>query len=150
MPQNAPAQPGMISGAIQFQGTTPTAPTQSAPRPLLPAGIAIIVFLAGIVWMVVGISTLLAISVTQYLGSVPTFVDLTGQSSALLEVGIGFVVVLISFGLWYERQWALVLTLLFLLFEMVVYGLALDFLSVPFILSFLLFIALAASGKAFR
>ena len=147
--QAPPNQPGVFQERIERTVISP-APPATAQRPILVALISIIVLLAGIVWMVVGATSLFGLSITHYLGSVPTFVDLTGQTSAVLEIVIGLAVVVISFGLWEEKQWALILTLLFLLFELIAYGSAYDFVSFPFILSLLLFVALIASSRSFH
>jgi hypothetical protein len=117
----------------------------------VPLGVAILAVLVGILGFFIligGILLLAGVAVGSFLG-VPAFFGVGGLLLALIVTVLGIIVLAIAFGLWNLNIVALVLAVLFTLFEMVVYGLAGDFLSVGFILSLIVFVYLLAVSNRF-
>jgi hypothetical protein len=117
----------------------------------LPLGVAILAVLVGILgfFILIGGILLLAGYTVGSIFGVPGFFGVGGLVLALIVTVVGIIVLAIAFGLWNLNMVALVLAVLFTLFEMVVYGLAGDFISVGFILSLIVFIYLLAVSNRF-
>jgi len=134
--------------------STMYSPMSTPERRSRPIGVAIlsvliglygfIVFLLGLL-IVVGSSLLGSFGGTNLFGHLGVS-DLTG---GLIVLVIGLVILALAVGLWHLRLWSLVLTILFLVVEMVLYGLASDFISFGFIVAVLLFIYLLAVSRHF-
>ena len=130
-------------------------PVPTSAPPSRPLGVAIlsvliglygfIVFLLGLL-IVVGSTLLGGLGKTNLLGSFGV-ADVTGGAILLI---IGLIILGLAVGLWHLRLWALVLTVIFLVVEMVLYGLAADFVSFGFIIAVLLFVYLLAVSRHFR
>ena len=125
----------------------PLAPRPS--RPILVSIIAFLVGLFGVLVIVVGALLLAGATAPALLGA-GSFLGTAGIVAGAITLVIGLIILGLALGLWHLRMWALVLTLLFLIFEMVANGLAGRFVSLGFILSALLFIYLLAVARHFR
>lgn len=129
-------------------------PTPARRRPLLVAAVALLVFLAGVVWIIVGIVGVLAahgyatVDLNPYLGKIPSIVGLGATSSALAQLAIGIVVAIVAIGLWRLSQLALVVTLIFLAFQAGEYAVAHEY-GIPLAVAVVLFVALAALSPSF-
>ncbi len=131
-------------------------PPAPPPRRDLPLGVAILAVLVGLygfLLFIVGLavillSTVLSGAVPSYL-TVPAF-GLTGLVLGIVILVIGLIILGIGVGLWRLRLWALVLGLLFLLYELVSYGIAGQFVSLGFILALVIFVYLLAVNRHFR
>lgn len=151
-----PGAPPEVTESINIHAVGPTPrPPPVRERPLLVAAVAILVFLAGLVWVVLGISGILlahgytSFDATRYLGSIPSIVSQGRETSAIVQVVVGLAIVVVSVGLWRLSQWALAITLIFLLVELIEYSIAHEF-GIPFGIALVLFVALAALARSFR
>ena len=132
--------------------TAATAP-QYAPPPSRPLGVAILAVLVGLYGVILilgGLLVLVGVTVTHFLG-VPT--GLAGLGT--LELGIivfviGLIILGLALGLWHLRMWALVLTLLFVIFVLISDAIAGAFVSLGFILALVLFVYLLAVHRHFQ
>ena len=135
---------------------TTTTPTYSAPMtPSRPLGVAILSVLIGIYGFFVFLLGLLVAVASSFLGSLggnnlPYTFGETGVIAGIIIAIIGLIILGLAVGLWHLRMWALVLTLLFLIFEMVTYGLRGAFITLGFILALILFIYLIAVSRHFN
>jgi hypothetical protein len=119
-----------------------------------PLGVAILAILIGIYGFLTFILGLLLAVLSSYSGfpglGLPTHIAGTSLFlSGIIVLIIGLIIMGLAVGLWHLRMWALVLTLLFLLIELVLYGLAGDFISFGFIVSLILLIYLLAVSRHF-
>jgi hypothetical protein len=117
-----------------------------------PIGVSILAFLVGlfgILWIVLGLFVLAGATVPAILGA-GTIVGTAGLIAGVVILIVGLIILGLALGLWHLRLWALVLTLLFMLFSAVSYALRGDFLSLGFIVALLLFIYLLAVSRHFR
>ncbi|HXW67937.1 MAG TPA: hypothetical protein VEL82_08710 [Thermoplasmata archaeon] len=124
---------------------------QRKSRPILVAIVAILIGIYGFLEFVVGLLIAVGSAALASLGSsfnVSVFGQ-TGVIAGAIVAIIGLIILGVAVGLWHLRLWALVLMLLFLAFEMVVYGLARDFISLGFILALVLFVYLLAVSRHF-
>jgi len=124
---------------------------QRKSRPILVAIVAILIGIYGFLEFVVGLLIAVGSAALASLGSsfnVSVFGQ-TGVIAGAIIAIIGLIILGVAVGLWHLRLWALVLMLLFLAFEMVVYGLARDFISLGFILALVLFVYLLAVSRHF-
>jgi len=131
--------------------TAPTATySYSAPksRPILVSILAILIGLYGFILILLGLLVAVGSTVFSSFGG-STFFGYTGLIGGIVILVVGLIILGLAVGLWHLRVWALVLTLLFLIFEMVVYGLAHNFVSFGFIVSLLLFVYLLAVSRHF-
>jgi len=127
-------------------------PPAPPPRRSLPIGVAILSVLVGLYGFavfVIGLLIAVKISVSTYLG-VPTTFGFTGIELGALVAIVGLVLLGIGVALWRLRLWALVLGLLFLLYEMVSYAYAGHYASFGFVLALVIFIYLLAVNRHFR
>ncbi|HYA56977.1 MAG TPA: hypothetical protein VEH57_00700 [Thermoplasmata archaeon] len=123
-----------------------------APAPSRPIGVSILAFLVGlfgVLWIVLGAFVLAGAAAPALLGA-GNVLGLSGVIAGAVILILGLIILGLALGLWHLRLWALVLTLLFMIFEMVSYGLAGRFVSLGFILAALLFIYLLAVSRHFR
>ena len=137
--------------ASQFPPPSSLPPPAPPPPRSLPIGVAIISFLVGLygfVIFVLGVLLLAKVGVSQYLG-VPSL-GLTGYALGGLVAIIGLVLLGIGVALWRLRLWALVLGLLFLLYELVSFAYAGKFETFGFVLALVIFIYLLAVNRHFR
>lgn len=143
------------SSEAGYQGTStlpPPAPPPSPPPRSLPLGVAILAILIGIYGFIVFLTGLLLfvnVGIPSYLGHPPTF-GLAGLELAAIVTIIGLIILGIGVALWRLRLWALVLALLFLLYEVVAYAYAGHYESVGFVLALVLFLYLIAVNGHFR
>ncbi len=133
-------------------GSLPPLPPPS--RPLGVAVLAVLVGLYGILWVLVG-SLLLAGQVGTaafhtYLGQPFVLGSLSTLEIEVVILVVGLIILGLALGLWHLRTWALALSLLFLIFVLVEYGIAHDFLSLGFLLSLVIFVYLIAVNGHFR
>jgi len=127
-------------------------PPAPPPRRSLPLGVAILSVLVGIYGFavfVIGLLLLVNVAVSTYLG-VPTTFGLAGWELGVLIAIVGLVILGIGVALWRLRLWALVLGLLFLLYELVSYAYAGHYASLGFILALVIFVYLIAVNRHFR
>jgi len=124
------------------------------PEPSRPLGVAILAFLIGllgVVWIILGLLVIGSVSLPgAHLLSAPSVFGTAGFIAGVVVLVVGLIVLGLGLGLWHQRMWALVLTLLFLLVELAVYGYAGDFVSLGFLLALVLFIYLIAVRRHFR
>lgn len=139
-------------------GTFPapaTLPPIQRPRRALPLGVAILAVIVGLYGFFVAILGALLIvgsslrSYFDYVGPGSAF-GVTGIVYGVLVLVIGLIILGIGVALWRLRLWALVLGLLFLLFEIVTFAIAGPIVSVRFVLALLIFIYLIAVNRHFR
>jgi hypothetical protein len=138
------------SGTAPMTSTLP--PPAPPPRRSLPLGVAVLSILVGLygfVIFVVGLLLFAKIAVSSYLG-VPSTFGLTGYELAALVAVVGLIILGIGVALWRLRLWALVLGLLFLLYELVTYALADHYASFGFVLALVIFLYLIAVNRHFR
>jgi len=135
---------------------TPTVSTLPPPAPppkrSLPVGVAILSILVGIygfILFVVGLLLFAKIAVSSYLGLPSTF-GLAGYELAAIVTIIGLIILGIGVALWRLRLWALVLGLLFLIWEMFTYAYAGHYVSLGFIFALVIFLYLIAVHRHFR
>jgi hypothetical protein len=130
---------------------TATTTTYSSTRPL---GVAILAFLIGLYGFVVFLlGLLIAVGSTVFgaFNSSSPFhsFGVTGVVAGVITLIIGLIILGLAVGLWHLRMWALVLTILFLILEVVLYGIAGAFISFGFIVALLLLIYLIAVSRHF-
>jgi hypothetical protein len=133
--------------------STPSVPPPYA-RPSRPLGVAILAVLVGILgllWILGGLLILVHVTAIAYFngGGLPQLLHATGVVAGLIVLIIGLIVLGLALGLWHLRMWALVLTLLVLIVELVSYGLAGNFATFGFIVSLILFVYLIAVHRHF-
>ena len=123
----------------------PSAPS----RPLGVAILAVLIGIYGFLIIVLG-GLLLAGSSLGLIGSpLPAYFGASGVIAGLIILIVGLIILGLAVGLYHLRMWALVLTLIFLAFEIVTYGLAGAYVSVGFILGVILFVYLLAVSSHF-
>ena len=127
------------------------APPQQKTRPLGVAILAVLIGIYGFVAFLAGLLIAVASSLASTLGGSNLFgaLGVSTTVGGLLLLIIGLIILALAVGLWHLRMWALVLTLLFLIVEIVLYGLARNFISIGFILAVILFIYLLAVSRHF-
>ncbi|HTT72642.1 MAG TPA: hypothetical protein VMG99_00615 [Thermoplasmata archaeon] len=128
-----------------------TAPApESRSRPLGVAILAVLIGLYGFLLILLGALILVGSAAEHTFGSaLPYSFGTSVTIAGALTLVIGLIVLGLAVGLWHLRMWALVLTLLFLAFELISFGLAGAFVSVGFILSLILFLYLLAVSRHF-
>jgi hypothetical protein len=144
-PQSTPA-----GGAAPATSSLP--PPAPPPERKLPLGVAVLSILVGLYGFfvfVIGILLFAKIAVNSYLGAPETF-GLGGYELAALVTIIGLILLGIGVALWRLRLWALVLALLFLLYELVTYAYAGHYESLGFVLALVIFLYLIAVNRHFR
>ncbi len=137
-------------GSVPATSTLP--PPAPPPKRSLPLGVAILSVLVGLygfLLFVVGLLLAAHVAVNQYLG-LPSTYGLTGYELAAVVAIVGLIILGIGVALWRLRLWALVLGLLFLIYELVSYAYAHHYESVGFILALVIFLYLIAVNRHFR
>lgn len=134
---------------------TPQYGYQPQPQRTRPLGVAILAVLIGIygfLEFLVGLLIAVGSAALSSLGGSSAFhvLGTSGVLAGAIIAIIGLIVLGLAVGLWHLRMWALVLTLLFLLFEMVINALNGTYISLGFIVALLLFIYLLAVNRHFR
>lgn len=117
-----------------------------------PLGVAILSVLVGIYGFLVflfGLLVIVGIGVSNYLG-VSHFAGYSGYVLGVVVAVIGLVILGVAVGLWHLRTWALVLALIVTFFELVVNGIAGNFVSLGFILALIVFLYLLAVHRHFH
>jgi len=117
-------------------------------RPILVSILAVLIGIYGFLVFLLGLLLLVGSTVLTGFGG-STFFGLSGVIGGVVVLIVGLIILGLAVGLWHLRLWALVLTLLFLVFELISYGLAHNFVSFGFIVSLLLFIYLLAVSRHF-
>ncbi len=136
--------------APQTESLPPPAPP---PRRSLPLGVAILSILVGIYGFLVFLTGLLLfVSVSvPYLSRLKPYGFGLGHLELDAVVTIfGLILIGIAVALWRLRLWALVLALLFLLYEIITFGIAGSYESIGFILAIIVFLYLIAVNRHFR
>ena len=131
---------------------TATAP-QYAPPPSRPLGVAILAVLVGLYGVLLilgGLLVVAGVAVSHYFGVPTGFAGLGSVALGLIVFIVGLIILGLALGLWHLRMWALVLTLLFVIFELISYGLAGAFVSLGFIVALILFVYLLAVHRHFQ
>ena len=120
-------------------------------RPLGVAILAVLIGIYGFVVFLIGLLVAVGSSLGATLGGGNLFhyFGLTGVVAGLIILIIGLIILGLAVGLWHLRMWALVLTILFLLFEMVTYGLAGAYLTFGFVVALVLTVYLIAVSRHF-
>jgi hypothetical protein len=128
-------------------------PASSYPELERPLGVAILAVLVGIfgaILIVAGILFLINVAVVAVVG-IPGSIGGAGLFvTSVVLIIVGAIILGLAAGLWNLRMWALVLTLLFVIFELISFALARDFLSLGFILALVIFVYLLAIHRDFR
>jgi hypothetical protein len=122
------------------------------PTPSRPLGVAILAVLVGIYGFLVFVAGLLIAvgsSILSRVGTPTHYFGAGGVAVGAITAIIGLIILGLAVGLWHLRMWALVLTLLFLIFELVVNALAGAYLSLGFIIALILFVYLLAVSRHF-
>ncbi len=133
---------------MSTSGTYSSYPSSAPSRPILVSIIAILVGLYGFLVFLLGLLYIVGSSLFGSFGGV-TFFGTSGIEAGAIIFIVGLIILGIAVGLWHQRLWALVVALLFLLLEMVLYGIAHAFLTWQFIVSLLLFVYLIAVSRHF-
>jgi len=126
---------------------------QYAPAPSRPIGVAILAVLVGLYGLLLilaGVLVLAGVAATHFLGIPTGFAGLGAFAVGVIVLIVGLIILGLALGLWHLRMWALVLTLLFVIFELISYGLAGAFVSLGFILALILFVYLLAVHRHFQ
>jgi len=151
-----PDRTTMASQASPAGGSAPGTSTLPPPAPpperKLPLGVAVLSILVGLYGFFlffVGLLLFAKIAVNSYLGEPETF-GLVGYELAAVVAIIGLVILGIAVALWRLRLWALVLALLFLLYELVTFAYAGHYESLGFVLALVIFLYLIAVNRHFR
>lgn len=130
------------------QGTAPVAPAPT--RPLGVAILAVLVGIFGFLLILGGALVLAGVTAAAYFGIPTGLAGLGGIEFGAIVLIIGLIILGLALGLWHLRMWALVLTILFVLFELVSYGVAGLWVSFGFIFALILFIYLLAVRHHFQ
>ncbi len=128
--------------------------TSSLPPPQrsLPLGVAVLSILVGLygfALFLLGLLLFVGRTLDISILAVHVF-SLSGYPLAAAVTIVGLVILGIAVGLWRLRLWALVLALLFLIFELVTYVYAGTYLTVGFFLALIILIYLIAVNRHFR
>jgi len=112
--------------------------------------LAVLVGIFGFLLVLGGALVIAGAAALSYLGVPSGFAGLGGITFGAIVLIVGLIILGLALGLWHLRMWALVLTLLFVIFEIITYGLAGDYVSFGFIFGLILFIYLLAVRHHFR
>ena len=131
----------------QYPATTyPASPS----RPLGVAILAVLVGIFGFLLVLGGALVVAGAAALTFLGVPSGFAGLGGVEFGAIVLIVGLIILGLALGLWHLRMWALVLTLLFVIFELVTYGLSGAYVSFGFIFGLILFVYLLAVHRHFR
>lgn len=145
---------GRSRGIPPHDSMTTTSPYTPAPTRTRPLGVAILAVLIGLYGFIVfllGLFIAIGSTVFGAFNSSSPFHEfgLTGLLAGVITLVIGLIILGLAVGLWHLRMWALVLTILFLILEVVLYGIAGAFLTFGFIVAILLLVYLIAVNRHF-
>lgn len=131
--------------------TTTTYVPPTARRPLGVAILSVLIGIYGFLVFVIGLLIAVGSSVFSYLGGANPLhiLGVSGVVAGLIILVIGLIILGLAVGLWHLRMWALVLTVLFLILEIVLNALAGAYLSLGFIIAVILLIYLLAVSSHF-
>ncbi len=129
--------------------TTYTPVTMS--RPLGVAILAVLIGIYGFFIFLIGLLLAVGSSVFAAFGGSNPFhtFGYSGVVGGLIVLIIGLIILGLAVGLWHLRMWALVLTILFLILEVVIYALAGTYATFGFIVAVILLIYLIAVSRHF-
>jgi hypothetical protein len=131
--------------------TTTYAPPPTATRPLGVAILAVLIGIYGFIVFLLGLLIAVGSTILSSAGGVNPLhaLGVGGVVGGLVILIIGLIILGLAVGLWHLRMWALVLTILFLLVEVILYGLAGQIVTFGFIIGVLLLIYLLAVSRHF-
>jgi hypothetical protein len=120
-------------------------------RPIGVAILSVLIGIYGFVVFLIGLQVAVGSSFSGTLGGGNLLhgFGFTGVVAGLIILVIGLIILGLAVGLWHLRMWALVLTILVLIVEMAIYGLAGAFITFGFIVALLLFVYLVAVSRHF-
>ena len=127
-------------------------PPAPPPRRSLPLGVAVLSILVGLygfALFLLGLLIFVGRSLNISYLNVPVF-GLSGYPLAAAVTIVGLVILGTAVALWRLRLWALVLALLFLIYELIAYAYAREFVTFGFLLSLVIFLYLIAVNRHFR
>jgi len=127
-------------------------PPPYQPPPSRPLGVAILAVLIGIFGFLLILGGALVIAgaaALAYLSVPSAFAGIGGVTFGAIILIVGLILLGLALGLWHQRMWALVLTVLFLIFVVISDGIAGVF-SLGFFFALLLLIYLVAIRRHFR
>ena len=127
-----------------------SAPSSAPSRPLGVAILAVLVGLFGVLLILGGALARAGVAAATYLSIPSGIAGVGGLEFGAIVLIIGLIILGLALGLWHLRMWALVLTILVVLFELVTYGLAGKFATFGFIFALILFIYLLAVHRHFQ
>lgn len=132
---------------MSTQGYPPPAPS----RPLGVAILAVLIGIYGFIVFLIGLFVAVGASIFPFLGAANPFhvFGVGGVVGGLIVLIIGLIILGLAVGLWHLRMWALVLTLLFLIVEIILDALAGAYITFGFILAVILLIYLLAVSRHF-
>jgi hypothetical protein len=136
-----------VTATTQYPATTyPSTPS----RPLGVAILAVLVGVFGFLIVLVGALVLAGATALTFLGVPSGFAGFGGIEFGAIVLIVGLIILGLALGLWHLRMWALVLTILFVILELVSYGLAGAYVSFGFIFGLILFVYLIAVHRHFH
>ena len=121
--------------------------------PMRPLGVTILAILIGIfgfLLLVSGALLLVGAHGFSLLGLPRTLFGLGGPVAGLLALVVGLILLGLALGLWNLRMWAYVLTLVFVIFEMISFGLGGGILTIGFLFLLFLLVYLLVIARYFR
>jgi hypothetical protein len=119
-------------------------------RPLGVTIVAILIGIFGFLLLVSGALLLAGASGFAIVGLPSHFFGVGGPVAGLVGLVVGLVLLGLALGLWNLRMWAYVLSLVFVLFELISFGLSGGILSLGFIVLLFLFVYLLVVARYFR
>jgi hypothetical protein len=131
--------------------TTTYTPAPTRTRPLGVAILAVLIGIYGFIVFLLGLFIAVGSTIFGAFNNSSPFHEfgLTGLIAGVVTLIIGLIILGLAVGLWHLRMWALVLTILFLILEVVLYGIAGAFISFGFIVALILLIYLIAVHRHF-
>jgi hypothetical protein len=118
-------------------------------RPLGVAILSVLVGIYGILVLLAGLFVLAGTAVSPFISLPSHFEGASGLLLGLVVFIIGLIILGVAVGLWRLRMWALVLALIVTFIELLIYGLAGQFITLGFILSLIVFVYLLAVHRHF-
>jgi hypothetical protein len=142
----------MATNGSEYPATSSLPPPAPPPTRSLPLGVAVLSILVGLygfALFLLGLLLFVGRSLHASYLTVPVF-GLTGYPLAAAVTIVGLVILGIAVALWRLRLYALVLALLFLIYELVAFAYAREFETLGFVLSVVIFLYLIAVNRHFR
>jgi hypothetical protein len=119
-------------------------------RPIGVAILAILVGAFGFLLLLSGALLLVGVAGHAIVGLPTTLFGIGGPIAGLVALIVGIVLLGLGLGLWNLRMWAYVLTLVFVLFELVSFGLAGGIVTIGFLFLLFLLVYLLVVARFFR